>query len=581
MSKLPQHDPDPQGRKAALDAARGRWGVAPVTDLGGVPFLLNVPSTEQPTTEWFLRLLALQPAVQLNRFLNALGSSMGGLSGASVAQLPNPNNPVAVRDAGQAFLTQMFSGPPPSKGGLVAAVAPNPANFSVSDYRSIFKALPAPPVVQHWPGGDDAQFSKFRVTGPNPAKIHRVQLPLSTSGLEDAWTTAIPKLGDICSAGRLYAVDYRPLSAIVSQADRHCPSPIALFEETATKEKKRRRLRPLGVQLAPGSPVVRPADNAWVLVRQAVQIADAIDHELRAHLAQTHFVSELVAIATHHCLCERHPLHALLAPHFTGTAFINDNARSTLIAAGGAVERVFAGEIGSSRDFAVSALKSMELGNLAMPRRFELSGTTDLVDYPFRDDALSVWHEIRRWVHEYCAIYYGGEPELQADGELQDWFRALASPVSAGGVPGCPKPTELSALEDLLTIVIFNASAQHAAVNFPQWTDMSFAPAFAGAAWAALPSSATTVGTQAAWLALLPPRRLALEQAEVLYTLGGVKYALLGEYPRFADARAEAAANRFRLRLAALEEELADRDLARPTQYPHLRPSAIPRSVNI
>jgi arachidonate 15-lipoxygenase len=81
-------------------------------------------------------------------------------------------------------------------------------------------------------------------------------------------------------------------------------------------------------------------------------------------------------------------------------------------------------------------------------------------------------------------IYYPTAADVIGDYELQAWVAELAS--KQGGsiqdigdrqVDGTPRIETAEYLAKLLTQVIFTASAQHAAVNFPQHTIMSYTPA--------------------------------------------------------------------------------------------------------
>ncbi len=65
-------------------------------------------------------------------------------------------------------------------------------------------------------------------------------------------------------------------------------------------------------------------------------------------------------------------------------------------------------------------------------------------------------------------------------------------------------------LADAVTLIIFTASAQHAAVNYPQSFIMSYAPA---------PSSARGA-TLADYLSLLPSLDQAQKQLNITYILG-------------------------------------------------------------
>jgi arachidonate 15-lipoxygenase len=297
-------------------------------------------------------------------------------------------------------------------------------------------------------------------------------------------------------------------------------------------------------------------------------------------LARTHLVAELIAIATRRNLAARHPLHALLEPHWTGTAFINDRARKDLVANGGVVDRTFGATIDSLRAYAAEQLASYKFDEEKLSHRFEKRGTASLARYPFRDAALRIANVLRKWLTTYVNRWYPNDQSLTDDGEAQAWFEALAQPLSSGGVPGFQKPAGLADLVETLTLIIFLPSVQHAAVNFPQWTDMSWCAAFSGGLWAPLPppSTATTDGQ---WLELLPPLPVALAQVELLYALGTVRYGILGQREAFGDQASDAALTQLRKDLATLEAEMLDKAKSEPRPYLTLLPSLIPRSINI
>lgn len=125
-------------------------------------------------------------------------------------------------------------------------------------------------------------------------------------------------------------------------------------------------------------------------------------------------------------------------------------------------------------------------------------------------------------------------------------------------------------LADAVTLIIFTASAQHAAVNYPQSFIMSYAPA---------PSSARGA-TLADYLSLLPSLDQAQKQLNITYILGSVYYTRLGDYPTFADARVQAPLQAFQKALQQIEEMISQRNQERPP-YEFLLPSKIPQSINI
>ena len=146
-------------------------------------------------------------------------------------------------------------------------------------------------------------------------------------------------------------------------------------------------------------------------------------------------------------------------------------------------------------------------------------------------------------------------------------------------------------LVDACTMIMFTASAQHAAVNFPQKDIMAFAPAVTGSGWQPAPP-AQSGQDKAGWLAMMPPMALALEQLNVLELLGSLHYRPLGDYrstdwpyaPWFSDPRVTASQGPlagFQAHLANVETVIAGRNAERMRPYPYLQPSLIPTSINI
>jgi len=134
-------------------------------------------------------------------------------------------------------------------------------------------------------------------------------------------------------------------------------------------------------------------------------------------------------------------------------------------------------------------------------------------------------------------------------------------------------------LADAVTLIIFTASAQHAAVNYPQSFIMSYAPAMPLAGYAPAPSSARGA-TLADYLSLLPSLDQAQKQLNVTYILGSVYYTRLGDYPTFTDGRVQVPLQAFQKALQQIEEMINQRNQERPP-YEFLLPSKIPQSINI
>jgi arachidonate 15-lipoxygenase len=182
-------------------------------------------------------------------------------------------------------------------------------------------------------------------------------------------------------------------------------------------------------------------------------------------------------------------------------------------------------------------------------------------------------------------VYYASDADVSGDSELQAWHEAL---VGAGRVGGLARVRSIDRLGDVLTMVIFTASAQHAAVNFPQASIWDYVPNMSGALWAPAPTRSQP-RTQDDWLEMLPPLDVAHEQINMLELLGSIYFGVLGEYRThrfpygqwFEDPRVNAPLAGFRAELEAAEKMITDRNKNRVVPYEFLLPSKIPASINI
>jgi hypothetical protein len=84
-------------------------------------------------------------------------------------------------------------------------------------------------------------------------------------------------------------------------------------------------------------------------------------------------------------------------------------------------------------------------------------------------------------------------------------------------------------------------------------------------------------------MAMLAPRKVAVNSASFVYLLSHVRVSRLGDYPAgtFTDPHVEAILSRFHDRLLVLEEDSKARDTSRFLSYPYLRPSQVLQSISI
>ncbi|MEO1560864.1 MAG: lipoxygenase family protein, partial [Cyanobacteria bacterium J06632_19] len=411
-------------------------------------------------------------------------------------------------------------------------------------------------------------------------------------GTDDSLTAAIEE-------GRLYLADYKSLEGAANgtfpNQQKYVYAPLALFAVPKDTDSSR-LMRSVAIHCTQNPKhefIVTPKSGkyAWLFAKTIVQMANSNYHEALSHLGRTHLFVGRFAIATHRQLPDNHPLSLLLRPHFEGTLLINDGAQKSLIAAGGGIDKLFSSTIDSSRALVEADLQNYSFNKAMLPNQLQERGVDDndkLPVYPYRDDALLIWYAIRQWVSDYLTIRYKNDQDVQNDTELQNWVAEVVAYEGARVYDfgerdenGNTKILTLDYLIDATTLIIFTASAQHAAINFPQKDMMSYAPAVPLAAYESVCILKGEV-TEKEYLNLLPPLKQAESQLNLTYLLGSVYYTKLGYYPEnhFQGNLVEAALKKFQNNLWNIETKIIQRNRNGFT-YKYLLPSQIPQSINI
>lgn len=583
---LPQHDPDPRARDKSLRDGRSRYQYN-YTHISPLALVERVPIDDEFSYEWL--------AAVAERILV-------GCANACENQAENEYRDY-FRGKHRLFRCMLQAGQAEMR-GLSRFVrealrfetplgAPNrPAN-SLEEYRRLFQVIGLPPIARYC--GQDRMFAYLRLAGPNPCLLRRQtendpRLPVDNEIF--ARVIAGDSLEAAFAEGRVFLLDYAALDGLEAGCypsfQKYLYAPLAMFVVDRTS----RELRPVAIQCkqqpGPKNPLFTPAPGYdWLLAKTTVEIADANFHEAVAHLARTHLLIEPFVVSTHRQLAPRHPLNLLLRPHFEGTLAINEAAWKHLIADKGVVDQFMAGTIQSSRQAAAEGLLTYPFNEAMLPESLRRRGVDDpetLPLYPYRDDAQLYWNAIHDWVTRYVKLYYNGDQDVVEDGELQAWQAEIAA-RDGGRIPGFGEQAgrihTRSYLEDALTMILFTCSVQHAAVNFPQFDVMSYAPLMPMAGYAPAPTRRSGA-TEQDYLAMLPPLDMAELQVEFGHLLGTVHYTQLGRYPagHFPDPRVEAPLQTFQRELAEIGRTIEQRNRQR-IPYEFLTAAGIPQSINV
>ncbi len=475
-------------------------------------------------------------------------------------------------------------------GQAIGVAADERRLMTIDDYNALFHVIGLPPISKDF--HLDSTFAELRLAGPNPMLIRRIDKLDDRFPVTDAhFRIALP--GDSLAAagaeGRLFLVDYAILDGVETGVTpgglpKYLYAPLALF----AVNKATKALAPIAIQCrqkpADDNPIFTPDDGYnWRIAKTIVEIADGNYHEAITHLGRTHLTIEPFVIAAHRELGRNHPLAVLLMPHFDGTLAINHLARLKLISEGGVVDQLLGGKISATLGLTAWGVQHHPFMELLPHDEFRRRGVDDratLPSYAYRDDALLHWEAIREWVATYVRCFYRSDAEVAADEELAAWL-TVAADKTGGRLKGVAPSRTLAELVDVTSLIVFTASAQHAAVNFPQFDIMSYAPAMPLAGYAPAPTKKTGA-TEADYMAHLPPRDQAALQMNTGHMLGAVHYTRLGHYApnHFGEPRLNELAGRFAATMDTIEATIVERNRHR-RPYPFLLPSGVPQCINI
>jgi arachidonate 15-lipoxygenase len=450
---------------------------------------------------------------------------------------------------------------------------------------------------------DDAYIAASQVAGFNP-------LVLRLCEEKDYLETRFPGIfaqanfASDFAEKRIFVSDFAVLQAI----------------NASTNEPKKQRYFPIGLfRIPPGTrrplevvaikvgqketdPVYRPGDKQWKQAKLAFTSADGNYHELISHLGRTHLLIEPFIVSTSRIFLEDHWIRRLLSPHFCGTASINALAFKALINEGGVIDKLLCGELESELELSFQSIQNPGFRSLMLPTFLARRGLEDpRLLFPYRDDALSLWGAIRDWVTAFAGIHVTSDEEVAGDIYIRNWVSDL---TVGGKVTGLGDVSTRDELIDMLTMVIFTASAQHAAVNYPQADQMQDAHAVPFALYGDVNKDSVED--------ILPPKKMMALQKQVVDLLAGLYFTKLGDYVDYgihSSSSLEAtrrhnvplkfpndhlvfqteaeinALNKFRASLEQVRAVIAQRNedcpLRQQFPYWYLHPDNIPQSINI
>jgi arachidonate 5-lipoxygenase len=340
---------------------------------------------------------------------------------------------------------------------------------------------------------DDVEFCQQLLQGVNPLSIEVVksidQIPPALRELKGQDRTVT----ELISENRLFVLDYKELRDLTLHEDMYFYAPVMVVYKEKTTEGD--RLNVLGIQLDPTSKTIfHPGmehKNRYQLAKWFVASADHQVHEFIYHLGLSHLFIEPIIVAVHNALPTDHPIRVLLEPHFKETIGINFLARQTLVADKYAfTDRTFA--IGTKQALKIvsNAWEKYDFVKTSFPeqlkkRGFDCKKSDGLDNYHYRDDGFLLWNAIGEYIQDVVRHFYTEDEAVKKDTILQAWATEM---VENAKVTGFPKTLETQkSLTEVLQIIIWNASALHSVVNYPQWSYLSHVQNRPNALYAPMP----------------------------------------------------------------------------------------------
>ncbi|XP_051504512.1 polyunsaturated fatty acid 5-lipoxygenase-like [Myxocyprinus asiaticus] len=452
-------------------------------------------------------------------------------------------------------------------------------------------------VMQHWK--EDFMFGYQFLNGCNPVIIRKcTEIPDKfpvTHKLVDYSLERGLTLEEELKAGNIFIADFEVLDGVTPNATDPCTlqylaAPICLLYKNIQN-----KIMPIAIQLGqtPGeeNPIFLPSDDQydWLLAKIWVRSADFHVHQTVTHLLKTHLISEVFGIAMFRQLPAVHPVFKLLIPHIRFTIAINTKAREQLICECGLFDKANGTGGGGHVELVQRSMKTFTYKSLCFPEAIKARGMDNQEELPYyfyRDDGNRVWEAVKNFVTEVVDVYYDKDETVQADEEIQAFVKDVCS-FGMQDFDYCEFPKALQTKEQLveyLTIIIYTASAQHAAVNFGQFDWCSWIPNSPPTMRKPPPTKKGLVDMKYI-VESLPDRGRSCWHLGAVWALSQFQEneLFLGMYPdeHFIDKPVKEAMVKFRKELAEVTKVIKTRNDGKKLPYYYLSPDKIPNSVAV
>ena len=211
------------------------------------------------------------------------------------------------------------------------------------------------------------------------------------------------------------------------------------------------------------------------------QVHQVVSRQLRVSLPL-----QVFTLATYRTLPPEHPVYKILTPHIQHVLASSLLARQALYSPPGQDNLYdrFLAVGGQQEELLREAYKTFSLDDLYLPRDLKHRGVMEsnlLPNYHYRDYGLLMWNVIYKFMRTIVWLQYWTDTEVQADQEIQQWIyeiHDLGFPAEEDGFDH-DVPSHFCTLESLvefMTMIVFTASCQNAALTLGSMDYYGFIP---------------------------------------------------------------------------------------------------------
>ncbi|OQV10640.1 hypothetical protein CLAIMM_14607 [Cladophialophora immunda] len=306
--------------------------------------------------------------------------------------------------------------------------------------------------------------SPYQVKRLNPA-ADRLQFTVEDSLIVNISGMTLHQL---FQAGRLFYADYRDQRDL-TPTDRYAAACDAFFYINQESGD----FLPLAIRTNVGSNLVytpRDEPTDWLLAKIMYNVNDFWFTQWN-HLAGTHEVIQIVYLAALRTLSDEHPVLVLLNRILYEVYAIPPLANLLLFLPGTAVDQVFPYTGAAAQDYTTNLYKNNGSGRfyanyftIDLESRGLINSNfgPPLKDFPFYDDAVTIYNAIYNFTTSFVNSYYIEDSDIVADGEIQAWVQESQGPAEAIDFPTI---TTRSALIGVISHITHLASTAHHTVN--------------------------------------------------------------------------------------------------------------------